>query len=570
MNNELTIKIAGEAGQGMQTIGTALCKICKDAGLNIFANHDYMSRIRGGNNFFQLRVSTGPVFTLRQKSDIVIALDKNSVGLYQNNLTDGGVLVFDKDEFKADKAGGHFFHAPLYAFARQAGNALYVNSAACGLAAGLLRLEFNYLEGVLKSVFYKKSQEVVAANIAAGQAGYDYARQNFKQESFALTPPKARADREMLLNGNEAIGLAALYAGCKFYTAYPMSPSTGIMNLMAHYAQRCGIIVEQAEDELAAVNMAIGASFAGARAMTATSGGGFALMAEGLSLAAMTETPLVVVDAQRPAPATGFPTRTEQADLEFLLHAGHGEFARAIYAPGSIEDCFYLTMKAFNLAEKYQVPVLIMTDQHLADSYRNIAMLDPARIAVERHIISKEESGNVSGYRRYALNESGISPRAIPSWINEAIYADSDEHDQGGHITEDGAIRIEMVQKRYHKKMKLLAQECEMPSTQNLQDAKTILIGFGSTWGVMKEACAIDNSLGMIHFSQVWPLPLKALSEFPLNNKRLLTVENNATAQLARLLRLEAEIRTSGSILKFDGRPMDIEYLISRLERQVK
>lgn len=567
MNKEITVKIAGEAGQGMQTIGSALVKMFKDSGFHIFANLDYMSRIRGGNNFFQLRIADTPLFTLRQKSDIVIALDGPSVTLYKDDLNNKGILIFDKDEFKIKEAGGNLFHAPFYSMAREAGGSdLYVNSVACGIISGLMRLEFDPLESVLKNVFSDKSEEVVKKNIATARAGYDYAKENFKEETFLVTCSEARG--EMVLNGNEAIALGALCAGCKFFSAYPMTPSTSIMNLIAHYAQDCGVIVEQAEDEIAAVNMVIGASFAGARSMTATSGGGFALMAEGLSLAGMTETPVVIVDAQRPAPATGFPTRTEQADLEFLLHAGHGEFARAIYSPGTIEECFYLTMKAFNLAEKYQIPVLIMTDQHLADSYRNIGLLDSKKIAVERHIISKEDSSGVAGYKRYKLTENGVSARAIPSWIRDVIYVDSDEHNEAGHITEDAQTRIEMVRKRYHKKMDSLLKETEPPSAENLEGSRTILIGFGSTYGVMKEASQLDKSIGFIHFSQVWPLPVGALSSLPLKSKKLLTVENNATAQLARLLKRETEIKTSGSILRFDGRPMNIDYLISEVRKE--
>lgn len=566
MKTELTVKIAGEAGQGMNTIGSVLTKMSRDAGFHIFANLDYMSRIRGGSNFFQLRISEGQVFTLRQRSDIVIALDKQSFLAHKDNITDNAVVIIDNDELKIEEKGNNLFHIPFYRFANEAGGSgLYINSAACGAITGILRFEFGHLEKVLKSVFSKKGNDVIEKNIRAARLGYDHVMSYFKEDRFSLKASGSR--QEMLLNGNEAIALGAIAAGCKFYSAYPMTPSTSIMNVIAHYARDFGIVVEQAEDEIAAVNMVIGASFAGARSMTATSGGGFALMAEGLSLAGMTETPLVVVDAQRPAPATGFPTRTEQADLEFILHAGHGEFARAVYSPGTIEECFYLTMKAFNLAEKYQAPVLIMTDQYLADSYRNICMLDGSKVAVERHVISKEDSAKISGYRRYALTENGISPRAIPSWISEVVYADSDEHNESGHITEDAKMRVEMVRKRYHKKMEGLFREVEPPSCENLENAAIVLVGFGSTYGVMKEASRLNKSVGFIHFSQVWPLPNQALSSLPLNNKKIVTVENNATAQLARLLKRETDIKVSASLLRFDGRPMDIDFLIAEIER---
>ncbi|MEW5758416.1 MAG: 2-oxoacid:acceptor oxidoreductase subunit alpha [Candidatus Omnitrophota bacterium] len=567
MNTEFSIKIAGEAGQGMQTIGLVLAKACRDAGFYIFANMDYMSRIRGGNNFFQLRISHKPIFTLRQNADIIIALDKASVDLYKYNLTQEGILIFDKDEFKIERSEGNFFHAPFYKIAKDInGTDLYINSVACGLIAGFIRLKFDYIENVLKNTFHKKSGDIIIENIRAARLGHDYAVENFKGNIFSLTCPGKR--KEIILNGNEAIALGALSAQCQFYSAYPMTPSTSIMDTMAHYSEIFSIVVEQAEDEIAAVNMAIGASFAGVRAMTATSGGGFALMVEGLSLAAMTETPIVIVDAQRPAPATGFPTRTEQADLEFILHAGHGEFARAIYSPGTIEQCFYLAMKAFNLAEKFQIPVLILTDQHLADSYRNIPILDSRKIPIARHIISREDSINIAGYKRYQLTETGISPRAIPSWISDVIYVDSDEHNEAGHITEDAQMRIKMVNKRFHKKMNLLSEEVEPPYIENLDNASTVIIGFGSTYGVMKELAQMDKKIGFIHLSQVWPLPLKELNSLSFEGKHVLTVENNASAQLAKLLKRETKIKIDDSILRYDGRPIDIDYLIEQIKER--
>lgn len=294
-------------------------------------------------------------------------------------------------------------------------------------------------------------------------------------------------------------------------------------------------------------------------------------MVEGLSLSGMTETPIVVVDAQRPAPATGFPTRTEQADLDYLIHAGHGEFARAVFSPGTIEQAFYLTVRAFNLAEKYQVPVLIMTDQHLAESYRNIEMFDLDKAKVKRSIISKEDSKKITNYKRYQFTESGVSPRAIPSWIEDVVYVDSDEHTEEGHITESAQIRTRMVEKRFSKKMAGLSKEIEKPTAYNLRGAKIILIGFGSTYGVMKEVTdAVKNKkIGFVHLSQVWPFPGKEIIALLKNVKRTITVENNAAAQLARLIRRETGIKIDKSILKFDGRPFDLDFLLERLKKEL-
>ncbi|MEW6100742.1 MAG: 2-oxoacid:acceptor oxidoreductase subunit alpha [Candidatus Omnitrophota bacterium] len=569
MKKELTIKIAGEAGQGMQTIGFALCKMFKNLGLDIFANQDYMSRIRGGNNFFQVRVSNEPLYALRRDSDIVVALDKQSVSIHGKNISSRGLLILDRNKFNITEEGKKFLDAPMYELAiKTGGSELFVNSVALGIIAGLCKIEFSAVEKILKDIFSDKSQEIIGRNLEAAKAGYDFSRDKFREGFFVL---KQKAAKEgLLLNGNESLALGAVRAGCKFYSGYPMTPSTGIMDNMAHFSRDFDIVVEQAEDEIAAINMVIGASFTGSRAMTATSGGGFCLMVEGLSLAGMTETPVVMVDAQRPAPATGFPTRTEQADLGFLIHAGHGEFARVVLAPGTIEEAFYLTVKAFNLAEKYQIPVLILTDQHLADSYRNIKMFDLKRAQVKRYIISKEESAQISGYRRYAFTASGISPRAVPSWINDVIYVDSDEHNEEGHITEDALTRNKMVEKRFHKKMQGLTKEIIKPAAYNIERADIILVGFGSTFGVMKEACDSlkKPKTGFLHLPWVWPFPHKEVTGLLRKGKKIITVENNAAGQLARLIRQETGIKADKSILKFDGRPFDLDYLIERLKKE--
>jgi len=568
MDEGITIKIAGEAGQGIQTIGAALCNIFKRSGSHIFANQDYMSRVRGGNNFFQLRVAAKPIYTLRQKSDITVALDKKSVQLHRDDVAGAGIIVFDKAKFNLSGEEGGLFNIPFYDLANSIGGSdIFINSVCCGAVAGLTQVNPDYLERAIRDLFADKGQEIIAKNIKAAQAGYNFAKDNFKEDNFKVK--LAPAGKNLLMNGNDAIALGAIRAGCKFYCAYPMSPSTSIMNVIAHYAGKFNILVEQAEDEIAAINMVIGASFAGARSMTATSGGGLALMVEGLSLAAMTETPIVVVDAQRPAPATGFPTRTEQADLNFLIHAGHGEFAKAIYAPGTIQEAFYLTVKAFNIAEKYQIPVLIMTDQHLADSLQDIAGFDFAKIRVQRFVMSKEDSRKVSGYKRYQLTGSGISPRAIPSWIEDVIYADSDEHNEEGHITEEADTRIQMVKKRFYKKMSGLLREIEKPAVYNVEKARTILLGFGSTYGVLKEASeALGKNFGFVHLSQVWPFPGLELSKLLKNKKNILTVENNAGAQLAGLLMRETGIKANSSILRYDGRPFNLDYLIERIKAE--
>jgi len=564
MFSEITVKITGEAGQGMQTVGFNLCRLFKKYGFYIFANQDYMSRIRGGNNFFQLRVSGVPVYTLRKHSDIIIALDGPSISIHKETLNKEGVIIIDKKKFNIVEEGP-FLDVGMYEIAKNLGSEIFINSVAYGFIAGMVNAEENFVTETIKESFNDKGEDIIGKNIAAAKSGYELAKAGIKNDKFHIEAKKTK--ETMIINGNEAIALGAIRSGCKFYSAYPMTPSTSIMNEIAQHSKQFNIIVEQAEDEIAAINMAIGASFAGARSMTATSGGGFCLMVEGVSLSAMTETPVVIVDAQRPAPATGFPTRTEQADLLFVLSAGHGEFAKAIFSPGSIEEAFYLTMHAFNLSEKYQIPVFIMTDQHLADSYRNIDRLNQNAANVVRSIITKELSKKISGYKRYELNENGISARAIPSWIDDVIYADSDEHTEEGHITEDALMRIKMVEKRMHKKMQALKKEIIKPNIFNLEKAQIVLVGFGSTYGVLRELCeAYPDKFGFIHFSQIWPFPADSIIELLKDKSKVATVENNATAQLAKLIRMQTGINISNSILKFDGRPFDLDCLADELK----
>ncbi len=576
MPDEISIRITGEAGQGTQTIGDVLSRIFKSAGYHLFAYQDFMSRIRGGNNFSEIRVSTKTVHAPRNKPDIIICLSRSSVDIHKNNLAVQGLLVVDKTKFGIAQLEESMVDVALNEIALKVANdALYSNSVACGFIAGIAGLDFSFVADGLQEVFSNKAEEIIGNNVNSARAGFEIGRENPHRRQFLL-PPVGKEDAAAvsgttLLDGSTAIALGAIRAGCKFYTAYPMSPSTGIMNIMVEHAAREHIVVEQAEDEIAAINMVIGASFAGSRAMTSTSGGGFCLMVEGVSLAGNSETPVVIVDAQRPGPATGLATRTEQADLEFVISAGHGEFARAVYAPGSAEQAFALTLKAFDIAEKYQIPVLILTDQYLQDSTTDVPVLDQSTAAPRRHIISREESAAITSYKRYALTDSGISPRAIPSWIPDVMYVDSHEHDEWGHISEDAEIRKQMVQKRLHKKMRGLQWELEPPTSFNTAGAQIVLLGFGSTLGVLQEAvqALAHDKVGFIHLSQVWPFPSSEIVNLLSDARAAITIENNARAQLAALLRRETGIKVCKSILKYDGRPFDVDSVIDLIKQEL-
>lgn len=573
MSVDFTLKIGGEAGQGMQTIGYVLSKTFARGGFHLFANQDYMSRIRGGHNFFQIRVKEDPVYASSEEVDILIALDKATVETHRLEIKEKGVIIFDGEHIDISGQPPHLLNVPLERLAREeGGNKLFSNSVAVGGALGILAYQFDILGQVLKEVFSKRGEEIVENNIKAARAGYDFMQKNYKD--FCLSPLKSgRSDKKMLISGNESLSLGAMAAGCKFISAYPMTPSTGIITYLAGKAKQYGLVAEQAEDEIAAINMAVGASFAGVRAMVATSGGGFSLMVEALGLAGMTETPLVIIEAQRPGPSTGLPTRTAQADLEFVLHASQGEFPRAIFAPATAEDAFWSVVKAFNVAEKYQVPVIIMSDQHLADSYLTCKKFDLNKVKIERGIISDAELTKIKDYKRHRFTQSGISLRALPSQKGRIVITDSDEHDEEGHLTENLEMANKMVQKRL-KKREGLASEIEPPKIYPHEDAQIILIGWGSTYGALREALDVLINQGMdvslMHFQEIWPFPAQFVSSILSKVKKSFCVENNATGQLAHIIRAETGKQVTAKILKFDGRPFSPQYIIRKLKKRGK
>jgi len=569
MSLSVNFMVAGEAGQGVQSVGLILAKAFARGGYHVFADQDYESRVRGGHNFFRVRTSDSEVGAISEEIDILLALNQESVELHQRELVSGGVMVFDRDKARGIGSDAHLFGVPLEALAeKKAGSKLMANTVALGVAFGLVGYDLDIPADVLREHF--GHSELGGNNVKAATEGYEYAINNFRQE-FKQSLKPVGDQKRMLLTGNEAIALGAIAAGCTFMAAYPMTPATSIMEYMASKSDELGLVVVQPEDEIAAINMIIGAAFAGARAMTATSGDGFALMVEGLGLAGMTETPVVVVIAQRPAPAVGLPTRTEQGDLQFVLTAAPGDFPRAVLAPGTIEDAFWLTVKAFNLAEKYQLAVILLTDQHLASSYSTVGKFDLSHVSIDRGLLLWQEIERPSEYRRHRITPSGISPRALPGG-DALVVTDADEHDEEGHLTEDAATRTQMMLKRL-RKLDSLRNEIRRPLIYGPERAEVTLISWGSTCGALKEAVDILRGEGLdvnfLHLNELWPFPAEAVSDILARARRSFVVENNASGQLAHLIRSETGIRADGNILKFDGRPFTPALIVSELKKEV-
>lgn len=566
---DLTIKIAGEAGQGLQTIGQLLSKAFARKGFNVFANQVLQSRIRGGHNWFQIRVSDNRVLVPSDTVDILVALDKESSS-HTKELTNNSITIFDSTLAKIEAEKGLSLDLPLEKIAKDnGGNKLMSNTVAAAAVLGIVEYDINILFDLIRESFGDKGKDAAQVNIKIAQGGYDFTYRKIKGNKLPVLGSLSGA-KKMLMSASEAVALGALASGCKFISAYPMSPSTGIMTYLASKENELGVVVEQSEDELASINIALGASYAGVRAMTASSGGGFALMVEGLSLLGMTETPLVIVDAQRPGPATGLPTRTAQEDLEYAIFSGHGEFPRAVLAPSTIEDAFYLAVKAFNLADKYQIPVIILSDQFLADSLLTIDTLDIDNIKIERNILSDEELKNIKDYKRYQITESGISPRALPGNPYSLVVVDSDEHDERGHITEDvDYVRPEMVKKRNRKNTGLL-KEMQPPLRYGPEMLENVLIGWGSTYGALKEAVDILNSdkekVSLIHFSEVWPLNKKYF-DFLDKAKFVCVAENNFRGQFAHLIAATAGKIIENKINKFNGLAFTAAEIVKEYKR---
>mgnify|MGYP001561523177 CR=1 FL=1 len=581
---DYSIKIGGEAGQGLQSIGLILAKTFCRAGYHIFTVQDYESRIRGGHSSFYLRFSDRPIEASKTEITCLVCFDKTTLSLYQNNVSPNGYILYNSDAVEEEvrlkpfdevngrehresgRTGRHAIPIPMDTMALQSGNdKIYANSIALGAVIGLIGCDFNILEATLAGFFGSKHKQsdVVQKNILSAKTGFEFIRTKFPQCPFPLAVKPT--NKRMVITGSEAIALGALAAGCKLYSGYPMTPSTGILNYMAHSAEQMGVVVEQAEDEICAINMALGASYTGVRAMTATSGGGFALMIEGLSLAAMTETPIVIALGQRPAPATGLPTRTEQADLEYALYAGHGEFPRAIFTPGNAQQCFYITAQAFQIAEKYQIPVFVLSDQYLADSYQDFDPFDTSKIDTTRYIMTDAELAKITEYKRYAITASGISPRALPGQSQHLVIADSDEHTEDGHLTEDLQVRTQMMDKRL-RKYDALSKEVIAPTLEGNVKAKTILVSWGSNYGVVKEtAQALDY--GALHFQQVWPFPKDDFIRLTKDAQNIIVIENNATGQLARIIKSQTGLTNISSINKYNGLPFTVDELNNRIKQ---
>ena len=583
---DFAIGIGGEAGQGIATPGDILARIFARRGLYLSAYNAYQSIIRGGHTFLTIRASDAPVGNMGDNIDVLVPLNQDTMDRHLKLLKKGASVIYDGDKLKpgAYAEGVQVCAMPMKQLC--GANKLGANTVAIAAALQMLGIEFNPLEDVLTRQFKKKGDAVIAENVNMARAGYEYATTNFKPFPFkAPNLGKGMA----VLTGNQAIALGGAAAGVKFYAAYPMSPSTGVLMWMATHARQLGIMVRQVEDEISVMNMVIGAAHTGCRAMCATSGGGFALMTEAIGMSGMIETPIVCVDVQRGGPATGIPTKTEQGDLWQVLGAGQGDYPRIIVAPASQADLFKTIPELFNLVDKYQCPGLVLSDLLISEG---TASVDPAElnfnVKIERgEIIFPNGSGNgeanpASGYNdnaywRYKNTDSGISPRAVPGVLGHIYIAATDEHDEDGTLISDEFTnphkRRMMVEKRA-RKFSTALQHIAPPKLFGPENASVTLVSWGSTEDVIHEAVeklAADEGVVANHLHIKWIVPFhsEVISRILSRSKRIVIVENNYSGQFARYLRSETGIAAHGHIRKYDGEPFMPHHLVEAVKDQL-
>lgn len=565
--------IGGTAGEGVDLPGHLFAKLCMHAGLRLHGNGEFYSVIKGYNNIFQIRVSENPVHCLLNKFDLVLALDEETTDRYLSDIVPGGGVIYDPEVAKLKKQNDiKLFPIPLREIAKEkVGLDLAKNVVGIGAVIGLLDYPIDILRDLLIKTFAKKGNEIVDKNIAAAQAGYDFARQKFGRDFNYVLKSIADAPKTFMANGNQVISMGAIKAGCKFVSEYPMTPSSSILHTMAKHARDYNVSVNHVEDELSAINMAIGAGFAGARSMAATSGGGFALMTEAVGLAGMVEVPVVIVEVQRPGPSTGLPTRSGQGDLRQVMHASQGDFPKIVLSPGNHEEAFYMAFEAFNLAEIYQCPVILLTEKYLGEGSVNLPFLDTSELKVNRGKLLPDNK-IPKNFKRFADTASGISPRTVPGQKRGAHTASSYEHREDGYFTEE-IDDCNKIHERRMRKMETLEHVLPPVKLEGQKDADVTLVCWGATYGPAYEAMSWLKrngvSANLLHVKYLLPLQ-PGIGEVLEKTKHPILVEGNISAQLGGLIAEKVGIEIQDKVLDYSGRPFTPDAIAEGVIKLIK
>lgn len=559
------------------TTAATFARGCHRHGMNVFNYYEYPSLIKGGHQTGQVYASFAAAHCQKRTLDLLIALDEDGIKLHKEEISATTLIIVESTTDKYDitpytKLTPHIVDIPMTNIAReQTGNSLAANMVALGASTYFLGLNVEIFQTLIREQFASKGAEIQEKNVLAFQAGYA-AAQPLGQPKYQIP---IQPQQNILLNGGEAIGIGALAAGLQFYSAYPMSPSSNTFHFIAAQQDKYPLVVRHAEDEISAINLAIGASYAGVRAMTGSAGGGFALMVESLSLLGVTEVPLVILVAQRPGPATGLPTWTGQGDLQFVLRAGHGEFQRVIMTPGTTQEHFELTRQSFELAEKYQLPVIILTDKFLIEAEQTMPMV-ASEYPLQRHSIATDQDRpEDNSYRRYKVTDSGISPRSIPGQPHGLQITNSYEHDEFGFATEDAAMTIAQVDKRA-RKLTNLVKEIPQPIVYGPANAELSFVCWGSTISVLQQTLTeltrmnFGHTVNVLHFPCVWPFPSEAFLNFVNAAKQTVIIEGNHTGQFEQLIKQETGYSFTDRIRRYDGRPFYSEDIVEYIKTKLQ
>lgn len=565
MTKIITIKIGAEAGQGAKSAGSLLAKLAVRSGYQIFNHTEYPSLIRGGHNVIQVNISKDKVTAPRKVNELLVALNQDTINKHAHEFAKNAGVIYDAnakiDTSKLPKDVTHF-EIPF----SQLGESLYTNTIALGAITAIFGGSIAILGKLIAEEFGKKGDEVIKANRTAAEKGFDFILENYKEHVTKDLAPMETLNSfvpDMVLNGNDAVAMGAIASGLQFAAIYPMSPISSILQILAENQEKFGYVYKQPEDEISAITMAIGASFAGARAMTATSGGGFCLMTEGFGLAGMTETPLVIIEGMRPGPATGLPTWSDQGDLQMILNAHQGDFPRIVLAAGDTQEAFDLTMQAFNLADKYQTPVVLLVDKNICESDISLPLFDSSAYKIDRGTLTKEK---IEDYKRFELTDNGISTRSMPGTGN-FLCSNSDEHDEYGFSTEESDLREKMMEKRMGKLEVCRKEDMQAPVLYGPKDADVTIVSWGSNKGNILEALKSLKNTNFVHITWVSPFPAKELEKLLKKSKFILNVECNYTGHMARLISEQTNIKIDESLLKYDGRPIYPEEIIEKVKK---
>ena len=574
-----TWKIGGEAGQGQQIAGLVLGRTCLSSNLFSFIYSEYPSRLRGGLVTNQVSISNNPVDATSNKIDFLFALSQSALDHCKKDLNDNALVFYDSNKVKkVDKNLKKIKFIPLSLrdlIKKNNINAFMLNSLILGISAVLFDFNIKLLKEEIRGVLGEnnKSDDLIEGNNRAVQAGYEYAYKELKLKPLLKNELKLKSSKRIILTGNEAVVRGSVFSKCGFYSAYPMTPASSILHILAKQAKENKMIVNHSEDEISAINMAIGASWAGKRSMTGTSGGGFSLMSEGLNLSAMSETPLVVVNSQRPGPATGMATWTEQGDLQYLAKVGYGDFPRIILAPADPEESFYFTVLAFNLADIYQMPVFILLDKYVSESYKVISDFDLKNIKINRgKLLTEKQLSEIKDYRRYSFSKDGVSPRSLPGQKNGIFLANGNEHDQYGFSIDgfNGDLRNKQMKKR-HAKLSNISKDLPKPKLFGPNNTLLTLIGWGSIKGPVLEAMKTlnqdDKKVNYIHIPAPFPLDENSLLELLKDTKKTIVIENNYKGQLADLMQEVLSVKFKQRFNKYNGQQFFPEEIIELVKK---